>query len=251
MGVHEVTRGEFARFVRATNRSMGNSLPDLEYGSEWVERSGHQLAQPRLLAERPASGGVRQLGRRAGVRALAVGKDRADRYRLLSESEWEYVARAGTRRVRFTRGRRYRRPVRRTERTPTTTYGGGRNEACTGSASVPVETFSPNGFGLHEVHGNVWEWTQDCWNDSYDGAPRDGRAWEQGNCSRRVLRGGSWYDVPRLPAGCHPQQVLHRVPQRLSWFPPCPDAYSLNLYIFTSVGPGGSAPWSKILAGRS
>ena len=46
------------------------------------------------------------------------------------------------------------------------------------------------------MHGNVWEWTQDCWNDSYKGAPSDGSAWLSGDCGRRVLRGGSWYSYP-------------------------------------------------------
>jgi len=49
---------------------------------------------------------------------------------------------------------------------------------------------------LHDVHGNVWEWVQDCWNDSYAGAPLDGSAWERGDCSRRLLRGGSWSNIP-------------------------------------------------------
>ena len=109
------------------------------------------------------------------------------RYRLLSEAEWEYVARAGT----------------------TTEYWWGdeigRNRAnCNGCGSqwddertAPVGSFQPNGFGLYDVHGNVWEWVQDCWNRGYAGAPRDGRAWETGDCSRRVLRGGSWYYEPR------------------------------------------------------
>ena len=46
--------------------------------------------------------------------------------------------------------------------------------------------------------GNVWEWTQDCWNESYSSAPPDGTAWTSGDCSRRVLRGGSWYGFPRV-----------------------------------------------------
>ena len=109
-----------------------------------------------------------------------------DDYRLLSEAEWEYVARAGT----------------------TTQYWWGDEigenrancEEC-GSQwddeqTAPVGSFEPNPFGLYDVHGNVEEWVQDCWNDNYQGAPSDGRAWETGDCSQRVLRGGNWYEVP-------------------------------------------------------
>ena len=60
----------------------------------------------------------------------------------------------------------------------------------------PAGSFEANGFGLQDVLGNVWEWTQDCWNGSYTGAPEDGSAWTEGNCGGRVLRGGSWFNRP-------------------------------------------------------
>ena len=109
-------------------------------------------------------------------------------YRLLSESEWEYVARAGTR-TRFHWGDSI-----------------GRNRAnCDGCGSrwdrrtAPAGSFSANGFGLHDVSGNVWEWVEDCWHGSYAGAPTDGGAWTSGGyCSKRVLRGGSWFTSPRI-----------------------------------------------------
>ena len=56
--------------------------------------------------------------------------------------------------------------------------------------------YTSNQFGLHDVHGNAWEWVQDCWNDNYKGAPSDGSAWTTGDCSHRVLRGGSWVNGP-------------------------------------------------------
>ena len=109
------------------------------------------------------------------------------KYRLLSESEWEYAARAGTT-TRYSWGNAI-----------------GRNRAnCDGCGSrwdnktAPTGSFAANGFGLHDMHGNAREWVADCWNDDYAGAPSDGRARESGNCGRRVLRGGSWDYGPDL-----------------------------------------------------
>ena len=111
------------------------------------------------------------------------------KYRLLSESEWEYAARADT-----------------TRRYPRRNVIVQNRANCDGCGSVwddidmktaPVGRFAANGFGLHDMSGNVWEWVADCWNASYAGAPSDGRARESGNCGRRVLRGGSWFLSPR------------------------------------------------------
>ena len=137
---------------------------------------------------------------KAYVRWLS-GKTRHE-YRLLSEAEWEYVARAGTTTARYwgesKSGQcRYAngadRQAKRRKPTRTTVY-------CDDVyyQTSPVGTYEANGFGLHDVLGNVWEWTEDCWNESYEGAPSDGSAWESGNCDRRVLRGGSWNSKPRI-----------------------------------------------------
>jgi formylglycine-generating enzyme required for sulfatase activity len=114
-------------------------------------------------------------------------------YRLLTEAEREYVARAGST-TPFWWG---------TSIAPTQanyignlTYGGGR-PGDNRKKTVAVDTFQPNPWGLYQVHGNVWEWVEDCWNGSYSGAPIDGSAWLTGNCQRRVLRGGSWGNNPR------------------------------------------------------
>ena len=61
---------------------------------------------------------------------------------------------------------------------------------------APVGSFRANAFGLYDVLGNVREWTEDCWNANYSGAPTDGSAWRMGDCSHRVLRGGSWLSGP-------------------------------------------------------
>jgi len=114
-------------------------------------------------------------------------------YRLLSESEWEYVARAGTT-TPFHYGSTI--STEQANYDGNFTYGSGAKGAYR-KKTVPVGSFPPNAFGLHDVHGNVWEWTHDCWNDNYQGAPNDGSAWQSGDCSRRVLRGGSWYYEPR------------------------------------------------------
>ena len=115
-------------------------------------------------------------------------------YRLLSESEWEYVARAGTVEP-FHTGATI--SADQANYDSSYTYGSGQKGRYRGR-TVQVGTFSPNAFGLHEVHGNVWEWTQDCWKEDYTGAPMDNRAWESEGCEQRVLRGGSWGDVPWL-----------------------------------------------------
>lgn len=64
--------------------------------------------------------------------------------------------------------------------------------------TVLVGSFGANRFGLYDIHGNVWEWVEDCWKESYESAPSDGAAWTTGDCTYRVLRGGSWLYDPRF-----------------------------------------------------
>ena len=185
VGVYEVTVGEFGRFVGETEHGKGGSCRTYE-GGEWEEREGRSWRSPGFsqrdgqpvvcVSWEDAQSYVRWLSRETGAG-----------YRLLSESEWEYVGRAGTE-TRYHWGDEI-----------------GRNRAnCDGcgsrwdnSQTAPVGSFAANAFGLHDVSGNVWEWVEDCWNETYGGAPGDGEAWTRGDCSRRVLRGGSWSNVPR------------------------------------------------------
>jgi len=107
------------------------------------------------------------------------------KYRLPSEAEWEYAARAGTT-AEWSHGN---------DESKLGNYAWyGRNS---GGKTQVVGQKLPNAFGLFDMHGNVWEWTQDCMHGDYGGAPTDGSAWTTG-CSGnyRVLRGGSWYDGP-------------------------------------------------------
>ena len=161
VGVYEVTFGEWEACVsgggcngyRPSDRGWGR-------GSRPVIHVNWEDAQAYL----------RWLSRKTG-----------EGYRLLSESEWEYVARAGTETAYHFGG----------SISPSqANYG--RNE----DKTVPVGSYPANGFGLHDVHGNVWEWVEDCWNKNYRGAPTDGSVWKRGECRRRVVRGGAWNDPP-------------------------------------------------------
>ncbi len=112
------------------------------------------------------------------------------RYKLPSEAQWEYAARAGTE-TPFSSGECLS--------TDQANYNGelpyvGCSQGENRKQTLPVGTLKPNPWGLHDMHGNVWEWTADCWVDSYQGAPNDGspRDAEGDYCVERVVRGGSW-----------------------------------------------------------
>ena len=123
-----------------------------------------------------------------------LSQETGTRYRLPSEAEWEYAARGGA----------------------TTPYYTGdsmsQEEANYGryfvGRPVPVGSYPANPFGLHDMLGNVAEWCEDCWNESYVGAPADGSAWRSGNCDRRVLRGGHWAsDAEGFRTGITPREL--------------------------------------------
>lgn len=117
-----------------------------------------------------------------------LSKKTGKTYRLLSEAEWEYVARAGTT-SEFHTGSTIS-PQQANYQT-SVSYAGSPTAQSRGM-SVLVGSYPPNAFGLHDVHGNAWEWVEDCRNSSYNGAPTDGSAWTKGDCALRNLRGGSW-----------------------------------------------------------
>ena len=167
VGVYEVTFAEW--YACIDTGGCGSYVPD----DEGWGRGNRPVVN---VSWDDAQSYVRWLSGRTGKR-----------YRLLSESEWEYVARAGTE----------------------TAYSWGDsigvNRAnCIGCGSqwdgektAPVGSFAANAWGIHDMHGNVLEWVQDCYNKySYNGAPTDGSAWESEDINYRVLRGGAWYNGP-------------------------------------------------------
>ena len=161
-GVYEVTFEEWDACVADGN--CGGYRPDDE---GW----GRGRRPVINVSWEDAQAYVRWLSRKTG-----------EEYRLLSEAEWEYAARAGSR-TGYSFG----------DKITSSDANYGENIGKT----QPVGSYRANSFGLYDMHGNVWEWVRDCWNKSYAGAPNNGGAWERGDCSRRVLRGGSCYFPPK------------------------------------------------------
>jgi len=201
-GKFEVTRGQFAAFVNASGYNAGSECYTFE-GGRSEKRSGRNWQNPGYAqAENHPVVCVSWDDAKAYIAWLSQKTNKS--YRLLSEAEWEYAARAGSSTARY--------------------WGASPDAACahangmdaTGKSQVPgiswevhncndgsaytaaVGSYKPNAFGLYDMIGNVWEWTEDCWNKNYTGAPSDGAAWTTGECSvGRVLRGASWYFIPR------------------------------------------------------
>jgi formylglycine-generating enzyme required for sulfatase activity len=177
-----VTREQFAAFVSASGRHISEGF------YIWTDRSHNLLEHdPKASWRNPGFPqddshpvvGVDWNNAKAFAAWLAQVTGWA--YRLLTEAEWEYVTRAGTA-TPFWWGSSIT-PVQ-------ANYDGG--------ATVPAASFAPNPWGLYNVHGNVWEWCEDIWHDTYNGAPTDGSAWTDGGDAKfHVLRGGSWNFAPR------------------------------------------------------
>ncbi|MBC6414741.1 MAG: SUMF1/EgtB/PvdO family nonheme iron enzyme, partial [Chromatiales bacterium] len=169
VGKYEVTRGQFEAFVNATG---------YDAGVDW-RHPGFNAHPVVYVSWHDAQAYVDWLTR-------STGKS----YRLLSEAEWEYVARAGT-----TTAYHFGNTINPSQ----ANYDYGQYN----QGTVAVGHYPANAFGLHDVHGNVWEWVEDCSHDDYDGAPADGSAWVSSCRYRysrefRVLRGGSWNESPRF-----------------------------------------------------
>jgi formylglycine-generating enzyme required for sulfatase activity len=192
MGRFPVTNEQYARFLKEN--------PDVAEPEYWADRRYNQPRQP----------------------VVGVSWEEARRYaayaglRLPSEAEWEYACRAGTR-TRYHTGD--------TERDLDRAgwyFGNADGEL------HPVGEKEPNGFGLYDMHGNVWEWMEDDWHVSYKGAPVDGSAWrDDPRGSIRVIRGGSWFFDA---AGCRSASRDYN--------PPGNRSFVLGFRLSRSVAPG-------------
>ncbi len=189
LGKYEVTRGEYAAFAQATGRQPGASCHMIGPDGKWSDIEGRDWRSPRFAqTDRDPVVCVSWDDAKAYVAWLS--RTTGKRYRLPSEAEWEYAARAGTTSARHW-GEHHRDACRYAN--VSDAFHGCRDGH---EWTAPVGTFQPNPLGLHDMLGNVWEWTEDCWNGGYAGAPADGSSWQSDDCRGRVLRGGSWANKP-------------------------------------------------------
>jgi formylglycine-generating enzyme required for sulfatase activity len=198
VGKDAVTRFLFAAFVKATGHRMDDGCFAWT-GREWKQQPDSNWRSPGFdQTDQHSVVCVNWRDAKAYVEWLAsrTGKP----YRLLSESEREYVARAGTT-TPFWWGSSIT-PAQANYDGNFIYAGGGSKgkyrQGTVSSVNSPIErNFEYNSFGLQNVHGNVWEWTEDCWNESNVGNPGNGRPRTTGDCTKRVLRGGSWHSEPQ------------------------------------------------------
>ena len=205
LGKYEVTVGQFRRFVEATGyrtdaerNADGNEGCRTYTGNGWSWTWGRSWQKPGFAIDdtQPVVC-VSWNDAQAFIEWLAA--QTGESYRLPSEAEWEYAARAGSA-TKYHYGDSESQLCRYANHTDTSTGFDWRNKSCSdgvGNRTATVGRYQPNSYGLYDMHGNVWEWAEDCWNESYRGAPTNGRVWTSGDCSRRVLRGGAWYAYPR------------------------------------------------------
>jgi formylglycine-generating enzyme required for sulfatase activity len=197
LGKFELTVEQFAAFADETKYDTG-TVCDVWQDGQWSERPDYNWRKPNFpqtgahpapcLSWDDAKAYLAWLSRKTG-----------HIYRLPTEAEWEYAARAGSV-SRFHFGEDDKDYCR---------YGNGVDETAIADVpgakdwgalpcidahayTAPVGSFAPNAFGLHDTHGNVFEWVEDCWHDDYRGAPANGSAWLTGDCSQRIQRGGAW-----------------------------------------------------------
>ena len=190
VGAFAVTRGEFAAFVAATDYKLDEGCY-FWTGTTWEERLDRSWRSPGFAQDDRHP--VTCVDLKAAKAFVAWLSGRTGKiYRLPSETEREYVTRAGTV-TPFWWGSSIS--------TDAANYNGNFAYAQGPKGewrqqTVRVDAFRPNAWGLYNVHGNVWDWTDDCWNESNAGNPGDGSVRTMGDCTWRVARGGAWNYSP-------------------------------------------------------
>jgi formylglycine-generating enzyme required for sulfatase activity len=190
VGRFAVTRGEFAAFIAATDHKIDGDCYRLA-GTRWKREAGADWRSPGFAQnDRHPVVCVSWHDARAYAAWLSALTGRS--YRLLSETEREYVTRAGST-TPFWWGARISTDLANYD--GTIAYGSGAQGEWR-NGTVSVDSFSANGWGLYNVHGNVWDWVDDCWNAKNAGNPADGTPRYGGDCGLRVQRGASWNNAP-------------------------------------------------------
>ncbi len=193
---HAITRGQFAEFVRDTGHEV--QIGAYVWTGNAFERNPNAAWTVPGFDQDDDHPVVCICWHDANAYGAWLTAKSGKRYRLPSEAEREYVTRAGSV-TPFWWGNSI--ATSDANYDGNHTFGGGK-QGCYRKGSVPVDCFAANPWGLFQVHGNVWEWCEDVWNDSYAHAPSDGAARTTArneiDAGRRVIRGGSWVLSPQL-----------------------------------------------------
>jgi formylglycine-generating enzyme required for sulfatase activity len=199
VGKFEVTRDEFEAFVNDSGYDAGSRCwTDENKKAGW--RSGRSFLNPGYA--QPGNGPAACINwNDAKAYAAWLAHKTGKGYRLLSEAEWEYAARAGST-LKFIKARTEDELCQYANGPDLTAKKTNRDwkvPNCTDGYvfAAPVGGYAPNDFGLYDMQGNLWEWVGDCFHNNYKGAPSDGSAWTSDDCAKPVGRGAAWNNMPR------------------------------------------------------
>jgi len=197
IGRFEVTRKQFEAFLLATGRNrIGGCWVWTAYGHRWQSERGYRNPSFSQEDDHPV---VCVSWDDAQAYAAWLSRTTLRAYRVPTEAEWEYAARAGSSTAYYF-GEDSRSLCDHANGADQITAFQWGNLTCSDGVGVQtarVGRYQPNAFGLYDVLGNVSEWVQDCVNETYTSAPSDGSAWTTGNCSHRIIRGGAWDNGPK------------------------------------------------------
>ena len=200
VGKFEVTRGQYRVFAAATGRGSDGCF--VWAGAQFEKDPAKHWHNPGYAQDDTHPVACVSWDD-AGAYAAWLSQKTGKPYRLPSEAEWEYAARAGATTARYwgddeqdSCGYANGADLTAQRQVPDASHWAVTRCEDRAAYTAPAGSYRANAFGLHDMLGNVEEWTQDCWNGNYRGAPADGGAWAAGDCDLRAVRGGSWDDAP-------------------------------------------------------